>query len=278
MAKTKAPRAPAWQSKPQGTFASRRLFVPQLRSVAQASPVHRLRNRRPGLKDDGMKRSRKDNVNRIVSFRKGKKPSGRIVIIAPHPDDETLGASNLILAARRRGLDVAFIMLTGGEASHPNSRLWPGPRLARLRSQELRRALGRLGLLQPMIRHMGWQDGQLAKQGNALALRAMLRSLEAHTVLVTSPDDHHPDHKAAFRIAKSALHGSNISLWTYAVWSRLSHRARRAINRDHARQYWAVKAHRSQVSDYISDDPAGFTFSADLLDQLLASREIYGCM
>lgn len=46
----------------------------------------------------------------------------RLVIVAPHPDDETLGCGLLIAAAVRAGVRVAVIALTDGQASHPGSR------------------------------------------------------------------------------------------------------------------------------------------------------------
>lgn len=216
-----------------------------------------------------------DNAEHKLPFREWKRQSGRIVIIAPHPDDETLGAGRLILAARRRGIDLAFILLTDGGASHPNSYTWPARRLGQLRKQELRRALGRLGITNPTIRHMGWRDGHLAKDGKVLAIRAILRSLNAQAVFVTSPADHHPDHKAAFALALAACGNWKVPLWTYGVWSRVSDTVRRAIVRDRAQLYWAVRAHRSQTSDYIKDDPTGFSFTPGLLDNILQTAEEY---
>ncbi len=41
------------------------------------------------------------------------------VVVAPHPDDETLGCGVLIAAKRRLGAEVAVVFLTDGAASHP---------------------------------------------------------------------------------------------------------------------------------------------------------------
>lgn len=201
--------------------------------------------------------------------------SGPVVIIAPHPDDETLGTGRLIMALRRAGIKPAFIMLTDGGGSHPQSAKWPSDRLTRLRQQELRRALGRLGISQPIIRHMRWRDGHLNEDGRVLRLRAVLNSFHAKTVLVTSPQDHHPDHKAAFAMALAAVDRRKMTLWSYAVWSRMALRARKAFDAGRAQQHWAMKAHRSQIGDYIGDDPAGFSFTADMLAAILNTEERY---
>jgi LmbE family N-acetylglucosaminyl deacetylase len=204
----------------------------------------------------------------------------RLVVVAPHPDDETLGCGQLIAAAVRAGVRVAVIVLTGGEASHPGSRRWPSAALGRLRRAELRRALARLGAGGVAVRAMGWRDGHVAADGSALALRRVLTGLGAGAVVAASPRDHHPDHQAAWRLSTAATRGG-VALFSYAVWSRVGAggpraRARiRARTRDRARKNWAVRAHRSQASDYIADDPSGFRLSAGDLASLTGEAEVF---
>ncbi len=69
----------------------------------------------------------------------------RIVVVAPHPDDETLGCGLLIARAARAGVPLAVVALTDGQASHPESKRWPATALGRLRRAELRRAMARPG-------------------------------------------------------------------------------------------------------------------------------------
>jgi len=40
----------------------------------------------------------------------------RLLVLAPHPDDEVLGAAGMIEAAVRRGADVRVVVATDGEA------------------------------------------------------------------------------------------------------------------------------------------------------------------
>ena len=47
--------------------------------------------------------------------------TGSVVVVAPHPDDETLGAGGLIAAAAAVGVPVHVLLLTRGERSHPDS-------------------------------------------------------------------------------------------------------------------------------------------------------------
>ena len=63
-----------------------------------------------------------------------------LVILAPHPDDETLGCGALLFDAAAQGTPCHVICVTDGTRSHPGSRRWPAPVLAATRAAELRAA------------------------------------------------------------------------------------------------------------------------------------------
>lgn len=195
-----------------------------------------------------------------------------VVIVAPHPDDETLGCGLLIARAARAGARVAAVALTDGQASHPGSQRWPAAALGQLRRAELRRAMARLGAGAARCVFLGWPDGQVARCGKTLALRRVLRSLDPGVVIAASPADHHQDHKAGWALTCAALRGTGVPLIAYAVWSRTGGGS--AV-RDPAKaaKRWAVAAHRSQTSDYIADDPQGFTLSPAVLATLVDDAE-----
>lgn len=196
----------------------------------------------------------------------------RLVVIAPHPDDETLGCGALMASALRRGVPVGVIALTDGDASHPSSRRWPPAALGRLRCGEQRRALARLGAGSSPVRRIGWGDGRIAGDADGRRLGRALVALHAGVVLVTSDADHHPDHQAAARLARSAARRLGLPLVTYAVWSRVN-AVKSGSGRYRTRKRWAMAAHRSQVAGYIADDPAGFRLSPAALASLIAGPE-----
>lgn len=198
----------------------------------------------------------------------------RLVIVAPHPDDETLGCGLLIAAAVRAGVHVAVIALTDGQASHPGSRRWPPAALGRLRRSEMRRAMARLGAGGAAVRFMGWHDGDVATEGHALALRRVLTALGAGVVVAASPRDHHPDHQAAWRLSVDATRGCGVALFSYAVWSRVNAGGPRAHGRIAAKR-WAARAHRSQVGGYIADDVDGFRLTAGHLASFTGEVEVF---
>ena len=194
------------------------------------------------------------------------------VIIAPHPDDETLGCGRLLAHAARRGVSVAVIVLTDGDASHLASKRWPPAALGRLRIGEMKRALARLGAGDAPIRRLGWPDGQVSTHGRMRQLATYLLSLNAGIVIFSSNADHHPDHQAAFRLARAATHRLGLLLVSYAVWSR-ANTAPAIIGRHRDAKRWAINAHRSQVGGYIADDPAGFRLAPRILACLVDGTE-----
>ncbi|WP_426166493.1 PIG-L deacetylase family protein [Sandarakinorhabdus sp. DWP1-3-1] len=196
-----------------------------------------------------------------------------LAIIAPHPDDDVLGCGLLIDAARRAGWRLLVVALTDGQASHPHSARWPASALGRLRRGEMRRALARLGAGTAPVRFMGWRDGDLAGDGSTLRLRRLLHAAGATTVAVASPADHHPDHRAAWALARTATSAGRWRLLGYEVWARSETCPRPLFTTGKAAKRWAMAAHRSQVTDYIADDPDGFIFAAPVLRGLVESAE-----
>jgi LmbE family N-acetylglucosaminyl deacetylase len=198
-----------------------------------------------------------------------------IAIIAPHPDDELFGCGLLIAAARRVGVKLVVIVLTDGQASHPGSARWPPARLGRLRRQETRRGMARLGARDVPLRFMGWGDGRLAEEGCARRLRRLLHEHGAGIALVSSPRDFHADHRTAFALAERATARSSIALGTYEVWSRVDVRVAPTRSIDEWRKRWAARAHRSQLGKLITDDPGGFAFEAHAFAALTSASESY---
>lgn len=144
-----------------------------------------------------------------------------VVVVAAHPDDETLGVGGL-LASLGPSVAVDVVVATDGEASHPASPTHTPERLATRRRAEVREAVG---LLAPHARlHLlGLPDGGLADPDATAELVARLVRLVGTdgtgTALVsTYRRDGHPDHEAAARAASSAAWRTDARLLQFPIW------------------------------------------------------------
>ena len=84
-----------------------------------------------------------------------------LVIVAPHPDDEVLGAGGLLQTWYPCRCRNAVIAVTDGEASHPGAGA-QGYDLPAMRAAEAQVALERLGCGATRIQRLGLPDGAVA--------------------------------------------------------------------------------------------------------------------
>lgn len=91
----------------------------------------------------------------------------RVLIFAPHCDDETLGCGGVISRLVEEGVPVRVVMLTNGDGfHHPVSNLKQNPaghiELGRMRQKESLAALKKLGVPASSAVFLGYPDGGLA--------------------------------------------------------------------------------------------------------------------
>lgn len=212
-----------------------------------------------------------------------------IAVIAPHPDDESLGCGAL-LARAFAGAGAHVICLTDGSASHPGSRLWPPADLARLRQRELQRALACLGGTARDLTWLGLPDAGLYRcDHDALAARLerIIADLGITHIFAPAIQDHHEDHQAAAR-ATAALRHKRLD-WTffsYPVWSRWDDPdfpatiapfapVRLPPGPAAARKRAAIEAHESQLGRIVTDDPTGFVLPPAMVDTFAREDELF---
>lgn len=143
-------------------------------------------------------------------------PAARLVVVAPHPDDEILACGGLLqLLVSPAPLLVA---VTDGDASHPGSGAWPPARLRRERPRETLAALDCLGIPPPQIARLGIPDGGIAAREDALARRLAALFRPGDVVVTTWRYDGHPDHEATARACLAAADGCGARVWEAPVW------------------------------------------------------------
>jgi LmbE family N-acetylglucosaminyl deacetylase len=143
----------------------------------------------------------------------------RVVVVAAHPDDETLGAGGLMATAAALSLDVHLFVCTAGEHSHPDSTTHRPEDVAALREGEVRSALGELAP-RAAITLLNVADGQLDEHEQVLVDLLVRLLKDGRRTLVVAPwrHDGHPDHDAAGRAAATTAHRTGATLWEYPIW------------------------------------------------------------
>ena len=149
----------------------------------------------------------------------------RLIVVAPHPDDETLGAAGLMTWVRtthplgRSAVEV--LAVTDGEASHASSGRISAATLRRVRRSERRDALDVLGLSTVAVRALHIPDGRIADEVRLLR-EEMLAIVTPDAVLVVpSESDGHPDHEAVASVALEVARESGAACWQVPIWSRV---------------------------------------------------------
>lgn len=196
-------------------------------------------------------------------------PAGPVVIVAPHPDDETLGCGGLIALLAGRGAVVQTIFLTDGEGSHPAHPLLLPPELARRRRDEALDALSALGIREPKKStvFLGAPDGRLDRLWTAdrrrvlEAMIAQIRAVKPTAVFAPYRLGGSTEHTAAFELARTACAGAGggqlLEYPVWAWWNPLRLRAQLRLNAENLRlpldrTLWEAKrralaCHRTQL-------------------------------
>jgi len=146
----------------------------------------------------------------------------RLLVVAPHPDDETLACGILLQQVLAAGGEVRILLLTDGD-NNP----WPQrflerrlriDRDARLRWGAKRRgevasALMRLGVPASALHPLGWHDMELTSRlrddaaESIAAMRAAIAAFAPTIVCGPALRDSHPDHGAAHVLCRLVLAG-----------------------------------------------------------------------
>ena len=148
-------------------------------------------------------------------------PCRRAVVLAPHPDDETLAVGGLIAALLAHGTTVVLLAATDGEASHPGSRVSSPDRLRAVRAAETSAALAALGAGLPgrlVERRLQLPDGGLtACEDELTSALAPLIGVDDWCIAPFDGDGH-PDHDSAGRAAAAACAATGARLLSYPLW------------------------------------------------------------
>ena len=141
-----------------------------------------------------------------------------LLLVAAHPDDETLGLGATAAKLIDDGVTVQVVVVTDGEAAYPDA---PGGRdeLAKVRRDELVAAAACLGMEAPIF--LGIPDGEVTDNEERLVieLEAVLDESQPGTwCAATWRGDGHPDHEATGRAAAAASRDVPAAFIEYPIW------------------------------------------------------------
>jgi LmbE family N-acetylglucosaminyl deacetylase len=184
----------------------------------------------------------------------------RLVVLAPHPDDEVLACGALLSMHVERGGAALIVAATDGEASHAGCAGWEPAQLARQRHKEREAGLGLLGLSTTPLLRLRLPDGRL-HECEARLEHGLVDAIQADDVLLSTWRlDGHPDHEACGRRAAHVASRTGCRLVEAPVWMwhwaqpndpRVPWHRLRSLHVDagtRARKATALAAHASQLT------------------------------
>lgn len=200
----------------------------------------------------------------------GPETVGRILVVTAHPDDVDFGAGGSVAVWTDSKIDVAYCIVTDGEAGG-SDRTMNRSDMAAIRRDEQRAAAKEVGVTE--ITFLGYADGSLTP---SIELRRditrVIRTFRPDRVVTQSPERHwarihasHPDHLAAGEATTCAVYPDARNPFAHPallaeglephtvpeLWMMATERADRAVDvtATFGRKLAALRSHRSQVGD-----------------------------
>ena len=143
----------------------------------------------------------------------------RLVVVAPHPDDEILACGGLLALAAKANFPVVVVAVTEGEASHGVADGYRRSILREQRENERSAGLIELGIDPACVISLKIPDGDVARNIYQI-FRQLNHLFQMGDVIVTTWfQDGHPDHEAtaqAVRLTGCKLLQAPVWMWHWA--------------------------------------------------------------
>lgn len=215
---------------------------------------------------------------------------GPYLIIAPHPDDETLGCGTVILEARKKKCAVHIVVVTDGSASTKSSRISPSE-LASIRRQETLNACKILDVDEKNVRFLGYKDERTNHDANKIKsdLEKIINETNPGQIFSPYINDIHSDHINIAKEMEKLVADGKIScpVYEYPVWSSIKSDLLRlllmkeifVLKRSNSRRQKpakrkAIYEYKSQLEN-LTGEANWATLDRGFIDKLTLSPEIF---
>ncbi len=190
-----------------------------------------------------------------------------VLVLAPHPDDETIGCGGVIRRYTLAGTRVAVVVVSDGRRGDPalNRRLTGSAKTRRAEEELIARRRGEAAAAAALLGvrdlvFLDQPDGEVAVTAEAVArLRSELQRLAPDVVFLPFLSDQHPDHlqtNALFLEAAAREYSDRTgpAIWAYETWSPLPANKIVDISTVAETKWDALRCHESQLRylDFVS--------------------------
>ena len=176
----------------------------------------------------------------LIPFESSVLPEGPWLVMAPHPDDETLGMGGTLAMAGRKGFHVTVVFVTDGDQGGDPV----------VRRKEAGRAAEILGISN--LEFWGFLDRNVHNNLSGFTQKCMesLSQKSFETIFLPSFMEFHPDHRAVTMGGLSALSaiGFNGQVWLYEISRQAEANCLMDISDTVKNKMSAIQAYRSQTA------------------------------
>ncbi len=188
----------------------------------------------------------------------------KIVVFAPHPDDESYGAGGSILTWLNEGHNIHIIWLTDGRACYREPKIIGDledceatriseDELAKIRLAEADAAGEFLGIKKENRHFLKFFDQELRKHIEEAVDKIKDILEDVDRFVIPSANNNHPDHQATYEIAVKVaeeLNLKNLEFYVYALYNPLKAQDKNLVKIRigdlRFKVYDALKLHKSQ--------------------------------
>jgi len=150
-----------------------------------------------------------------------KRSPGNVLVVAPHPDDDVIGAGGMMALLAQTNRAVFSLYVTDGR-NCPAVPAAGKKEMARLRQREALAALKIVKACGAVFLNYGSEELKDTKRREAVkAIREVLLFFRPESVYVPAPFERHPTHHAVLNLTLTALRsirGFAPRLFGYSVW------------------------------------------------------------